>query len=275
MTQRTRLAVLGSPIAHSMSPAIHRAAYRTLGLNWEYSSADVTGEGLPDFMRGLDDSWRGLSLTMPLKRDVLPLLATRDRLVELAGAANTVRFDDDGLHGFNTDVTGAARALREAGVENIAWARLLGAGATAASMLVALADLGARSVTVSARSPEKAAPLTELGQRVGVEVVVHRWGTLDRSLRVPDVIVSTVPGGAEGFAFPEAVRAGSVLFEVAYDPWPTTLVREWQDAGGTIVTGLDLLVWQAIGQIRVFLTGDPAEPLPDEDSVVVAMRAAL
>lgn len=275
MTSRTRLAVLGSPIAHSKSPAIHRAAYRVLGLDWEYGSAEVTGSGLASFVEGLDDTWRGLSLTMPLKRDVLPLLDTCDPLVAMVGAANTVRFDDAGRHGFNTDVTGGVRALQDAGLQRVEFARILGAGATAASMLASIAELGARSASVSARTPVKALPLVELGRALGVDVRVQEWGVLDDTRRPPDVIVSTVPGGAAGIVVSEHDRHRSVLFEVAYEPWPTPLVREWEAVGGTIVTGLDLLVGQAVGQVRVFLTGDPLTPLPDEPAVVAAMRAAL
>ena len=275
MTQRTRLAVLGSPIAHSKSPAIHAAAYRALGLPWQYEAIELSPDALAGFVQSRDETWRGLSLTMPLKRDVLPLLDRADRVAELVGAANTVLFDESGRSGFNTDVPGAVHALREAGVEQVRFARILGSGATAASVLVALAELGAQQVFVSARTPAHAQPLVELAAGLGVELAVHPWGMMDRSLRAPEVIVSTVPGGASGISFAQPIRERSVLFEVAYDPWPTTMVREWQDAGGTVVGGLELLLWQAVAQVRIFLNRDPAIALPGEDEVVAAMRAAL
>jgi shikimate dehydrogenase len=273
MTQH--LAVLGSPIAHSKSPAIHRAAYAVLGLDWTYDSVDMTGPGLGAFVAGLDGSWRGLSLTMPLKRDVLPLLAARHPLVDLVGGANTVLFTDGGLAGFNTDIPGAVRALREAGVDSLGFVRLVGSGATAASMLVAVAQLGATRVLVTARTPENAQPLVALGATLGVDVVVRPWGLEDRSLVVPDAIISTVPGGGNDLVFPEAVRAGSVLFDVAYEPWPSILSTQWDAVGGRVVSGLDLLVHQAVGQVRIFLAGDPDEDLPDEPAVLAAMRAAV
>jgi len=269
------LAVLGSPIAHSKSPAIHRAAYAVLGLDWTYDSVDMTGPGLGAFVAGLDGSWRGLSLTMPLKRDVLPLLAARHPLVDLVGGANTVLFTDGGLAGFNTDIPGAVRALREAGVDSLGFVRLVGSGATAASMLVAVAQLGATRVLVTARTPENAQPLVALGATLGVDVVVRPWGLEDRSLVVPDAIISTVPGGGNDLVFPEAVRAGSVLFDVAYEPWPSILSTQWDAVGGRVVSGLDLLVHQAVGQVRIFLAGDPDEDLPDEPAVLAAMRAAV
>jgi shikimate dehydrogenase len=272
---RTRLAVLGSPISHSKSPAIQRAAYGVLGLDWTYESAEVTGESLGAFVAECGAEWRGLSLTMPLKRDILPLLAWRHELVDLVGGANTVLLTDDGLRGFNTDVPGAEWALREAGVTSLGFVRILGSGATAASLLAAVARLGARRVLVSARTPERAAPLVDLGKQLGVEVAVRPWGIEDRSLIVPDAIISTVPGGENDLLFPEAVRSASVLFDVAYDPWPSALSSQWDAAGGRVISGLDLLVHQAIGQVRVFVAGDPEQPLPHETEVLAAMRAAV
>ena len=272
---RTRLAVLGSPIAHSKSPAIQRAAFRVLGVDWTYEAAEVTGDHLADFMTSCGADWRGLSLTMPLKRDVLALLASRHELVEVVGAANTVLFTDDGPRGFNTDVMGAQRALREAGADRLEFVRILGAGATAASLLVAVAGMGTRRVLVTARTPERAAPLVALGQKLGVELAVRPWGIEDRSLVVPDAIISTVPGGQNDLVFPEAVRAASVLFDVAYEPWPSVLSAQWDAAGGRVVSGLDLLVHQAVGQVRIFASGDPDRALEREDEVLSAMRAAV
>jgi shikimate dehydrogenase len=276
--------VLGSPIAHSKSPAIHRAAYELLGLDWTYESADVTGETLADYVLSRGASWRGLSLTMPLKRDVLPLLDRRDEVVELVGAANTVLFTDDGLHGFNTDVPGVEMCFRQAGIDRLEAVQILGAGATAASVLAGVARLGAREVQIVARAPERAAALLELGAALGVTVSATapsaaRLGALTKTQEnladTPPVVVNTVPGGVELLRFGGGARAGAVLFEVAYDPWPTPLARQWGEAGGTVIPGHELLVNQAVLQIRIFLTGDPSIPLPTEHEVVSAMRAAV
>lgn len=269
---RRRLAVLGSPIAHSKSPAIHRAAYKALGLDWQYEAVDVTGEALTAFIGSCDETWRGLSLTMPLKRDVLPLLDHRAPLVDLVGGANTVLFADDELYGFNTDVAGVERSFRDAGVETLGLVHVLGAGATAASVIAGVAGLGATGVVVSARTPARAVPLVELGGALGVPVTVIPWEVAEA---VPDAVVSTVPGGAEHLRFPRAVRAASVLFDVAYDPWPSALALQWADAGGTVIPGIELLLNQALGQIRIFVAGDPDLPLDDEEAVVAAMRAAV
>jgi len=276
----TRLAVLGSPIGHSKSPLLHAAAYRVLGLDWVYDRAELSGSELEGFITGCDTSWRGLSLTMPLKRDILPLLDTVDPLVTLTGAANTVLFEagEDGvtertLHGFNTDVYGVTQALREAGVGELNLVHLLGAGATAASVLVAIVELGARRVEVFARTPERAAPLVALGEALGVEIVVRPLGMRDGSGVVPDLVASTLPGDARiDHEFTEPVRAGAVLFDVAYAPWPSALAVRWQ---GTVVSGLEMLLHQAVAQVRIFVGGSPLEPLPDEASVLAAMRSAV
>jgi shikimate dehydrogenase len=275
VTERTRLAVLGSPIAHSKSPAIHRAAYKALGLDWTYEAVEVTGFDLAHFVASRDDEWRGLSLTMPLKRDVVTLLTWSDPIVSLVRGANTVVLSDDEVRGYNTDVRGITHAFAEAGVHSLASVHVLGAGATAASVLVGVAQLGATRVTFAARTPEKAQPLVELGAALSVEVVVQPWGVQDRSLIIPDAIISTVPGGASDLAFAEDIRRSSVLFDVAYDPWPSGLAAAWSSVGGTVISGFDLLVHQAIGQVRIFLTGDPELALPDESRVLEAMRAAL
>ena len=277
------LAVLGSPIAHSKSPVLHRAAYEALGLPWRYEAIEVSTDELPEFIGSRTPEWRGLSLTMPLKRDVLPLLDTRHELVELTGAANTVLFHDNAgdriLKGFNTDVFGITAALLGAGIGRVSAVRVLGAGATAASAIVAVAQLGAGRVAVSARTPERMAGLVSLGERLGVDVRGADVGALNRGFDVgflPDAVISTMPGGADhDLRFDEATRASSVLLDVAYDPWPSQLALSWLEAGGRVASGLDMLLNQALMQVRIFVLGSPAFELPDEPKVLAAMRAAV
>jgi shikimate dehydrogenase len=267
-----RFAVLGSPIHHSRSPAIHAAAYRVLGLDWRYESAEVTGETLAEYISSRGPEWRGLSLTMPLKRHILPLLDSRHPLVDRVGGANTVLIADDGLRGFNTDVQGAVAALSDHGIDRVERVHILGGGATAASVLVALADLGLQDAVVSVRAPERAADLRVLGQILGLAVDVRR---LDGAPTDVDLLVNTIPGSAEVDTDDSALlAAGTPFFEVAYDPWPSSRAARWIAAGLTLVSGLDLLIHQAVGQVRIFVSGDQFEPLPDEAAVVAAMRAA-
>lgn len=271
------LAVLGSPIAHSKSPQLHAAGYRVLGLPWRYSAVEVVEGSLGAFLNTCDASWRGLSLTMPLKREVLPMLASTTSLVDRVGAANTVLFDDDGsLRGFNTDVAGIVAAFADHGVTTLESVQILGGGATAASVLAAAAELGATRALVSARDPERATTLEPLAAALGIDLAVRRLGVMDRSLIVPSAVISTLPGGSEhGMVYPEAIREGAVLLDVAYDPWPSGLATAWHEVGGTVVSGLEMLLHQAVGQVRIFVTGEEGGVLPREAEVVAAMRASV
>jgi shikimate dehydrogenase len=274
-SSRTRLAVLGSPIAHSLSPVIHRAAYATLGFDWTYDPIEVSGESLPSFLASLDSQWRGLSLTMPLKRDVVPLLDWADPLVGLVGGANTVVISDAGVRGFNTDVEGAMRSFLDAGIGQLDSVWIVGAGATAASLMVASARLGATSIEIIARTPAKAAVLEQLAQTLGVSVTVRGWGESPASATPPTAIISTVPGGTMDLVFEESLRTSTALFDVAYDPWPSAIASDWYTAGGTVISGHDLLINQAIAQVRIFSGGSPDQPLLREADAIDAMRSAL
>ncbi|MBX3194201.1 MAG: shikimate dehydrogenase [Microbacteriaceae bacterium] len=271
-----RLAVLGSPIAHSLSPALHRAAYEVLGLDWSYDAVEVASGELAGFLGGLDSSWRGLSLTMPLKREVLPLLATRSPVVDRVGAANTVLHVAGMLRGFNTDVPGFVAAFREAGVESLARVEVLGAGATAGSAIAAVGALGATGALVRARDPSRADGLRDIAARSGVELAVRSWDEPVPSDDPPDVVISTLPGDADAEpGYPDGVRRSAVLFDVAYDPWPTPRARAWAASGGTVIDGRQLLLHQAIGQVRIFVTGAEDGVLERENQVLTAMRSAI
>jgi shikimate dehydrogenase len=277
-----RLAVLGSPIGHSLSPALHNAAYRALGLPWSYTATQVAAPELDGFLDGLTPEWLGLSLTMPLKHQVRSRLTDIDRVAALTGAVNTVRIDSstaDGapvLTGYNTDVPGLVRALAEAGVERAVRVTLLGAGATAASALVAAAELGAEAVDIIARTPARADALLELGGRLGLVVTVSDLSAIGAADRVSDLVISTMPGDAELPAeFPAVLRTDTLLFDVGYAPWPTALATSWAAAGGRASSGLTMLLHQALLQVRIFVGNDPFQPLPDEATVLRAMRDAL
>ena len=273
------LAVLGSPIAHSKSPQLHAAAYGVLGLPWSYRAVEVVEGSLGAFLNTCDRSWRGLSLTMPLKREILPMLASRSELVSVVGAANTVLFDENGsLNGFNTDVPGIVAAFADHEVTVLDSVQILGAGATAASVLVAVAQLGARRALVSARDPERAVWLVSLAAGLGIELTI---GSLDDpqrgdALTAPSAVVSTVPGASEhGMTYSRAVRESATLLDVAYEPWPSELATAWADVGGTVVGGLEMLLHQAIGQVRIFVTGQEGGALSHEPEVIAAMRASV
>ncbi|MHC5905612.1 shikimate dehydrogenase [Streptomyces sp. S6] len=256
-----RAAVLGSPIAHSLSPALHRAAYDALGLTgWSYDRFEVDEESLPDFVAALDATWAGLSLTMPLKRAVIPLL---DEVTETAAsveAVNTlVRTADGRKVGDNTDIPGMVAALREHGVEQVESAAILGAGATASSALAALSRICAGEVVAYVRSAERAAEMREWGERLGVDVRTADWSEAAEGLRAP-LVIATTPAGTTDALARDLPERPATLFDVLYDPWPTQLAARWSMYGGAVVGGLDLLVHQAVLQVEQ-MTGCRAAPL--------------
>ncbi|MFJ5224536.1 shikimate dehydrogenase [Streptomyces sp. NPDC088400] len=261
MSARRRAAVLGSPIAHSLSPVLHRAAYGELGLgHWSYDRFEVDEAGLPGFFAGLDDSWAGLSLTMPLKRAVIPLLDEVTDTAASVEAVNTVVFGDDGRRtGDNTDIPGMITALRERGVERVESAAILGAGATASSAVAALARVCTGPVTAYVRSEARADEMRGWGERLGVDVRIARWETAEQALRAPLVIATTPAGTTDGLAAAVPDTVGT-LFDVLYEPWPTTLAAAWSARGGAVVSGLDLLVHQAVQQVEQ-MTGRSPAPL--------------
>ncbi|MEU7334528.1 shikimate dehydrogenase [Streptomyces sp. NPDC007074] len=256
-----RAAVLGSPIAHSLSPVLHRAAYRELGLDdWSYDRFEVDEEALPGFLEGLGDEWAGLSLTMPLKRAVIPLLDSVSETAASVEAVNTVVLTDDGRRvGDNTDIPGMVAALREHGVEQVESAAVLGAGATASSALAALARVCTGEVVAYVRSAERAAEMRRWGERLDVPVRTADWADAEQALRAPLVIATTPAGTTDALAAAVPERPAT-LFDVLYDPWPTALAARWSAYGGAVVGGLDLLVHQAVLQVER-MTGRSPAPL--------------
>lgn len=267
-------AVLGSPVAHSLSPLLHNAGYAALGLtDWRYTYADVTEAELVGFVAGLDESWRGLSLTMPLKEVAFEVASTATEVARQAAAINTlVRRSDGGWDGENTDVYGIVESLRH--VEHRGGAVVIGAGATARSAIVALEELGVREVVVAARRREAAEALTSFAAGLGLAgraVSLQEWVEHPASL-----VVSTVPVGA-GSTLVASARAVHgrlehvTLFDVVYADWPSPLAAAVEAAGGTTICGLEMLIHQAARQFAMFTAGCTTEPL-DLDVFRAAVR---
>ena len=212
----TRAAVLGSPIAHSLSPVLHSAGYRELGLTgWSYQAIECDEQGLAGLLDSLGPDWAGLSLTMPLKRAVLPLLDSTQELALDVGAANTVLLEDGRRHGYNTDVPGMVAALRLAGVTAAGSALVLGGGATACSALAALRDIGASDIAVAVRSRERAEPLRAVAGRLGLDVRLIDFGPDLASTRW-QLLISTVPA-AGAAAVANQLKTGRVVAEAVFD----------------------------------------------------------
>lgn len=267
---RRGAAVLGSPIAHSLSPVLHEAAYAALGLaGWGYRAVECNEGGLASTLRELEaEGLAGVSLTMPLKRAVMPMLARSERLVADVGAANTVLFGGVAGEwwGANTDVPGMVTALRSAGVTTVSAACVLGGGATAASALAALRELGALSPTVVVRRLGAINELRDVAGRLGVTPEFTSFEDAADVMQDSALVVSTTPAGAtDALAERLPSSVDGLLFDVVYAPWPTVLAAAWSSGGGRVVGGLELLVEQAAEQVRL-MTGQ-APP-------VEAMRAA-
>ncbi|MEV5738444.1 shikimate dehydrogenase [Microbispora rosea] len=272
-----RAAVLGSPIAHSLSPVLHRAAYAAMGLHdWRYDAIECAEDGLADLIGGLGPEWAGLSLTMPLKRAVLPLLDAVSDLALAVGGANTVVFRDGGRHGENTDVYGIVRALAEAGVPAPASAVVLGGGATAASAVAALREMGLAEVTLVVRDPGRAGETLRVAERLGATVNLRSFGDFDPEA---DLVVSTLPSGAAD-ALAERIAARlpekAALFDVVYAPWPTPLATAAGRRGRIVIGGLPMLLHQAVRQVELMTgrTDVPVEAMRAAGEAEIARRAA-
>jgi len=269
-----RAAVLGRPIAHSLSPVLHRAAYQRLGLTGRsYEAFDVNEAALAGFLGGLDAAqWCGLSLTMPLKRAVIPLLDSVSETALAVESVNTVVFAEDGTRsGENTDVPGLVAALAERGITAVDGAAVLGGGATAASTLAALASIvkGSAGVHLYVRTLARAQQLRPVAERLGIELRVHGWEDAGTALASP-LLVNTTPAGAADDLAVSVTKPVGTLFDVIYHPWPTRLAAAWQQAGGTVFGGLDLLIHQAALQVELMVGVDSAQ----RGSVVEVMREA-
>jgi len=268
MPQPSRAAVLGRPISHSLSPLIHNAGYEAAGLTgWSYGAYECDEAELSGFVARLGDEWVGLSLTMPLKEVALDVADEVAPLPATLGAANTLlRLPDGSWRAENTDAPGMVDALLGTGLVDAEQVCVLGAGGTARAALGAAKELGAEVVTVYARRPAAIDQLTPVADDLGLTLIAAGWGEAERA-GVADVIISTVPRGvADGLAGEIEWRADAVVFDAVYDPWPTPLTAAAAAAGCRIVSGLDLLLAQAVRQFELFTHAD---------APVAAMRDAL
>ena len=275
-----KAAVLGKPIAHSLSPTLHRAAYHALGFaDWTYDLVECDEAGLAEYVTTRGPQWAGLSLTMPLKRAVLPLLDHADRLATATGGANTVVFRPEGRYGYNTDVQGIVDAFAEAGITTPGAVTIIGAGATACSALAAVGEMGANGADVVLRDPSRADGLRATADRLGLTVRLRPWEDLTTTdAVVPDLLISTVPAGAAD-DYSERLRrthhAPAALMDVVYHPWPTPLAKAAAAAGSAVASGYAMLLHQAAAQVEL-MTGKPAplEAMREAGEAELARRLA-
>ncbi|MBW3088192.1 shikimate dehydrogenase [Bifidobacterium sp. 82T24] len=289
---RHRAAVLGSPIAHSLSPLIHNTAYKAMGLeDWFYDSHDVDEHSLADFISELDSSWHGLSLTMPLKKAIMPMGEPSNRWAEKLDVANTAVFDWSRGSGmpvirlYNTDVAGINLALTNVlkhGGRTVPEAlagngMVIGSGSTAVSAIAALSTMQIQHVTIAARRPEKAHALAPVAQGFGMDVDVIAMRQIVEAVQDMNIVVSTIPAHAADSTAMSLGRLAKgsvpgVLLDVVYDPRPSELIQAWRSLGGKAIGGEEMLLYQAIPQIA-YMTGTDFDRLPP--NLDATIRTAL
>jgi shikimate dehydrogenase len=261
-----RAAVLGSPITHSLSPVLHGAAYSALGLHdWRYDMFEVNEAELAAFVSDLGPEWAGLSLTMPLKRVALEVADTVTPQAEAVGAANTLVFLSEGALADNTDIAGMVQALHDARVDRVESAVILGAGGTAQAALAALSALGQMEPQVVVRDVGRTTDLQAAAERLGVKPLLT-GGYPEVRLPEADVVISTLPAGAADPLQRHPWKVGMTLLDVVYAPWPTPAAAAAMAGGATVVSGLDVLLYQAVAQVELMTGRSPS---------VEAMREAL
>lgn len=258
-----KLAVLGSPISHSLSPVLHKAAYAQLGLPHTFEAIDVNIDQFKSFFSGLDDEWLGLSITMPLKEVAFEVATKVSNVAKQTGAINTLIFKD-GVQADNTDVYGISKSLRNAGCTNPKTATIIGAGATTRSAIAALAGLGIEGILIIARNPQKSATCIDLGNELGISI--DATSSIEDKFFATDVTINATPIGVADDFVHHLGQARGVLLDVVYNPWPTKLAAAWKSKSLTAVPGHQMLLNQAVRQIELF-----TNLVPDADVMQEAM----
>lgn len=246
-----KAAVLGFPIAHSLSPVLHAKAFDLLGIAGSYEAIEVAIGGLADFLKSQGANYDYLSLTMPLKEEVLVIAEssgiTVDELALRIQSVNTLVRKGSSWSATSTDGSGFVKALANAGYDHFNSVLILGAGGTARAVAGALDEI-ADSVAIMGRSVRRNVGIAACFTKLAPEFI--SWDD-QIDLRNFDLIVNTTPSGAADLVAENIpFKVEGLLFDVLYKPWPTLLARRWSDAGGKVISGLELLLYQGIDQIN-------------------------
>lgn len=273
-TAEREFEVWGNPVKHSLSPALHRAAYRVMNVPWSYRYREVSQELMTPAWVGVGATLAGISLTMPLKEQVMDLVGPRDSIVDMVQAANTVYHSGETAVLSNTDPYGVDRALEKFGVSaSHAW--ILGAGATARSVGYALGRRGTTEITLIVRDAERAERTAFHLRNCGLTIQVQLFSEMDQAMP-PQLVASTLPGDAGDLPeIPPFVVGSASLFDVAYSPWPSRYAMAWAASPQPVISGLWMLSYQALAQIRLFVNADASQPLDNEADVFAAMVDAV
>ncbi|MGB3414242.1 MAG: shikimate dehydrogenase [Microbacteriaceae bacterium] len=272
-----RLAVIGHPIAHSKSPALYRSAYDTLEIPMSFQAFDVLPEGLSEFVATETPPLRAFAITMPHKVEIIPLLDVLSPLAAELQVVNAVVISERNgktyRYGYNTDVYGIVGAIQQLGGASLKSMLIIGGGATATSAIAAARELGLSSIRLIVRNIQKSESLLAFAESIGIQMSVETMSD-EFDIR-EDVTVATLPNQvADRFTLPEKID-GNILLDVAYEPYPTNLSERWVAAGGRSTSGLAMLAYQAVKQVRMHLNNDEHAPLEREDAVIKAMFQTL
>ncbi|MBN1419511.1 MAG: shikimate dehydrogenase [Planctomycetes bacterium] len=259
-------AVIGDPVAHSLSPAIHNAAFRALGLDWAYVAFRVAPERIGDAVAGVRGfGIRGLSVTIPHKVAIIPHLDAVDEIARWVGSVNTVVNDDGTLTGCTTDGHGALEAFRAAGATTAGRrVLLLGSGGAARAIAFAVArDAAPAAIEIlGIDEGERERLAADLAQKTGVSVTAGPTDRLERALARAEFLIQATPIGMhpkeDATLVPaRLLRRGLVVFDAVYTPLRTRLLREAEAAGATAIPGVGMFVHQAAVQFKLW-TGQDA-----------------
>jgi shikimate dehydrogenase len=252
---KTRLlALIGQPVVHSLSPAMHNAAFDEDGLNFVYVCLDVDPEDLPGAVGGLEAlKFRGFNVTMPHKRAMVGLVDGLDDGARVSGAVNTVVIEASGTRGYNTDGGGMVMACEEAGIELSGESvLLLGSGGTAAAIAVAFGEAGVGDLHIVSRDVGHAARLRDKLRPTGMKKLsVGSLADLEQDAPGANVIVNATPLGMKEDdplpLPPEYVQESRAVCDVVYRPGKETpLVRLAKEGGARVVAGGRMLLYQGV-----------------------------
>jgi shikimate dehydrogenase len=268
----TSFTVVGSPIEHSLSPVLHTAAYKHLGLDFAYGKSEVLAGGLIDFLDSSDAV--GVSVTMPLKHEAFDLAVSHDEYSLTTGVSNTLVRSASGWRGFNTDVYGICQALSIVSEPRVTV--VIGSGATARSGMVALSILFPNTeVHLVSRNQDAGVALEVFGKKLGLNVSI--WPANVQTLMSADLVMSLVPAGSYAELWEEIQRSGNsssgTLFDVAYNPWPSKAGLAWDHS--TVISGIEMLIWQAIEQVQLFASADSSIGEIDRSALYSVMKEAV
>ncbi len=238
-------AVLGSPIAHSLSPLIHSLAYEYLGLTAHYEAIEVNAGALTKFLNQTDKTC--LSLTMPLKEEAMKVADVISDVATRISCGNTLSLNEGVWSLTSTDVSGFDKALKMHGIDTVDSVLIIGAGATARAAMAAVSAI-TKSVSVVSRNSEREAAINKAS---GINVSYLPWKLTDE-INDADLVINTTPNQAADFFLSGIDKPRGTLFEVLYHPWPTAISRAWSETQAQVIDGLDLLIHQAIAQVEIF-----------------------